>query len=828
MVEITIDGRVCPVEEGRTIMDAAYANDVYIPAVCHHPSLPPFENLSLSGRVYRGHAAIENEPAGADVVTALEGCGLCVVGVNGGDPVRACCTTVTAGMVVTTEGEDLRQLRCERLSDILARHPHACITCAQREGCSLEDCSSNTAREERCCSQFHNCELRKVSEYVGVAENTPRFRHPGLAVPGGEPLFNRDFNLCIDCVRCVRACNQVRGVEALGLVHSGGRLVVGSVAPTLAESECRFCGACVEVCPTGALSDKNGAGDRESRLVPCTNTCAAGADVPGYIRAVADGDYGRAAALIRQALPLPGVLGHICFHECETQCRRGRIDDPIAICAIKRFAVDRGDQFARASMPAPAENGRKVAIVGGGPAGLSASYFLRFKGYNVGVFDAAERAGGVPATAIPGHRLPADVMERDVDFIRQLGVEIETGRAFENGGEMSALLDEEFDALLVAVGLPDSRTLDVAGKDLRGVHWGLDFLQSSNGGSGAGAGQPVETGNNIVVVGGGNVAVDVAMTALRMTGGKGSVRLFCLEGRDEMPAHDYEIGKAEAEGIEINPAWGPAAISGRNGAVESVTFRRCTSVFDDNGGFAPQYDDTVTETAAATSVILAVGQAPSGAVPGAGDGVFFAGDAAGKGPFSVVDAVASGRKAAEDIDRYLGGDGHVTIEVDPGDPPPQWIGRVEGFASQARAAVPTEDPLKRRIDFREIEGAYAEDDARSEAARCLQCDLRLVIGAVQLPPERWLAFEREMVARAPAAAGVLVLADGEKKATLIKGTEDIRGALEEKLADGAAAEWFKWEEDGMYTKRESELIQSHLNRYGEMPGGGDDELDDLF
>jgi len=827
MVEITIDGCVCAVEEGRTIMDAAYAGGVYIPAICHHPSLPPFENIPLAERVYRGDTAIENEAAGAGVITALEGCGLCVVSVDGGEPVRACCTTVTAGMSVTTEREDLRQLRRERLSDILARHPHACITCAQREGCSLEDCSSNTAREDRCCPQFHNCELRKVSEYVGVPENTPRFQHPGLALPSGEPLFDRDFNLCIDCARCVRACNQVRGVEALGLVHNVGRLVVGSVAPTLAESECRFCGACVEVCPTGALSDKNGAGDRESWLVPCTNTCAAGADVPGYIRAVAEGECGRAAALIRQALPLPGVLGHICFHECETECRRGRIDEPIAICAIKRHAVDRGDDFARASMPAPADNGRKVAVVGGGPAGLSASYFLRFKGYRVGVFDAAERAGGVPATAIPRHRLPADVMERDVEFIRELGVEIETGRVFEDGGEMSALLEDGYDALLVAVGLPASRTLDVAGNDLRGVHWGLDFLRSSSS-SGAGTGESIDTGDNVVVVGGGNVAIDVAMTALRLTGGTGSVRLFCLEGRDEMPAHDYEIRKAEAEGIEINPAWGPVAISGHSGAVESVTFRRCTSVFDDGGGFAPQYDDAVTDTAAATSVILAVGQAPSEAVPGPADGVFFAGDAAGKGPFSVVDAVASGRKAAAEIDRFLGGDGDVSIEVDPGDPPAQWIGRITGFASRARAVVPTEDPLKRRIDFREIEGAYTEDDARSEAARCLQCDLRLAIGAVQLPPERWLAFERELASRAPAVEGVLILADGEKKATLIKGTEDIRGALEEKLTDGVAAEWFMWEEDGMYTKRESELIQAHLNRYGEMPGGGGDELDDLF
>ena len=226
---------------------------------------------------------------------------------------------------------------------------------------------------------------------------------------------------------------------------------------------------------------------------------------------------------------------------------------------------------------------------------------------------------------------------------------------------------------------------------------------------------------------------------------------------------------------------------------------------------------------------MAIGQAPSEAIPEAGDTVFLAGDATGEGPFSVVSAVASGRTAAVDIDRRLGGDGDVSIDfTGKVTAPPAWIGRVEGFATMRRAAIPTEDPQERRSDFREIEGSYSVANARFEASRCLQCDLRLGIGEVELPPERWLKFKPANLGQTPEAGGVILLCGDDRKPTLIKGTENIRVALEEKLSEGNDAVFFQWEEDGMYTKRESELIQQHLNQYGELPGGGDDELDDLF
>jgi NADPH-dependent glutamate synthase beta subunit-like oxidoreductase/NAD-dependent dihydropyrimidine dehydrogenase PreA subunit len=661
----------------------------------------------------------------------------------------------------------------------------------------------------------------------------------------------------------VRVCNQVRGVESLGIIHDDGRWVVGSIAPTLIESACKFCGACVEVCPTGCLTDKDERpGDREGWLVPCMHTCPAGVDVPGYIRRIAGGDFAGAAALVWETLPLANVLGHVCFHDCEYECRRGRIDDPIAICALKRFALEAGDGDLLKEAVRPPESGKKIAVVGAGPAGLAAATFLRFMGHRVTVFEAAKSSGGMPALSIPGYRLPGAVLERDLAVIRDLGVEIKTGCRLPTSEAMVDLLNKGFDALLVAVGLPNSMKIAVEGSDLQNVHWGLEFLR------GVKAGEGFELGRKIVVVGGGNVAIDVAMTALRVANGprkdsrpstrsgdgtgqqvdpchpelRPSVRLFCLESREEMPAHAHEVATAEAEGIEVNPGWGPAAIlsgSGEkglrarhdaHGKVSGVAFRRCVAVFDEQRNFAPSFDERQTMTVEADAVILAVGQAPPEGLPSEQDGVFLAGDIAGgaAGGASVVHAVASGRAAAERIDQTLGGDGRVSIQLtDPAFSNPR-IGREEGFVPRPRVPIPCATPAARRADFRQIEAVYAPDQATAEAERCLQCDLRLMIAEPARPPERWLALSRSNVEQVPAVEGVIILADTDKKPTLIKGSEDIQAALSEKLASSGEARLFLWEEDRMFTKRESELIQQHLKQYGELPGGGDDELDDLF
>jgi len=806
MIHFTLNGTSCTAEEGTTILDAAAGCGVYIPGLCNHPDLPPFHGLPPAPQVFHGDVRYENQPLDPAAWARLEGCGLCVVAVEGeAEPVRACRARVAEGMVVRTESETLHGLRRTRLMEILARHPHACITCAQREGCSLLDCSAGVPVEERCCDQFHDCELRRVAEHVGVKEETPRFRPEGPAALKDDPLFDRDFTLCIHCARCVRACNDVRGVGALGLVHHGGRLLVGSIAPTLKASECRFCGACVAVCPTGCLTDRDAQpGRRERRLVPCIDTCPAGGDVPEYIRRIAAGDFNGAAAVIRETLPLPNVLGYICNHLCEQECRRSRLDDPVAIRALKRFALENaGGAFLENAVTAP-PSGQKVAVVGAGPAGLAAAHFLRFKGHALTVFEATESPGGMPALSIPEFRLPGEVLQKDVAAIENLGIEIRTGCRLDSGAAMANLLNRGFDAVLIAVGLPASRWIQLEGNDLEGVHPGLEFL------SGVKSGKTFDLGKRVVVVGGGNVAVDAAMTALRISGGV--VQMFCLERREEMPAGPHEVEKAEAEGVEIHPGWGPAAIEGDKGRVTGVVFRRCTAVFDAERNSAQMF-------AEADSVILALGQTQQDSIPAEKGGIFLAGDIAG-GTRSVVHAVASGRHAAERIDRHLGGDGVMQVRLAKAVVPDPCIGRDVGFATRPRVAPRCAAPEKRSTDFRLIEETYTKEEAMAEASRCLRCDLRLMLTRPAMPPEKWLGFTQANVEQVPDGEGVFILAGADRVPTLIKGTATLRADLQEKLASGTGAKYFLFEEDRMYTRRETELIQKHRKPF--------DELDDLY
>ncbi len=832
-VTLTIDGQAVTARHTDTILEAARSAGIYIPTLCHHPDLPPAKGKKPAPAVYHGQTRIDNTRP-----EEMTGCGLCVVQVAGeAEPKPSCHTPVAQGMVVTTQGPELTKIRQAKLVPILARHPHACLACAQAAGCSRTQCSSNVAEEERCCPLFGHCELQEVVAWVGISGDTPRWQPRRQPVLDQEPLVVRDYTLCIGCTRCVRACEDLRGVGALGWVRDAeGKVQVGTLAPTLAESGCRFCTACVEVCPTGALVDKNpGAGDKAARLVPCRSACPAGIDVPEYLRLIAEGEPELALATVRESVPLPGVLGRVCTHPCEEACRRGQINEPVSICLLKRYAADHGGHAWKQALAAAPATGKRVAIVGAGPAGLTAAFFLAKKGHKVTVFEAEEKPGGMLRYGIPAYRLPAEVLEAEIADIAALGVEIKTGRKVTSLAELKS---QGYDAVFLAMGAQLPRRIPLEGAEQEKVLWGLDFLKAIR------RGEDPEVGPKVVVVGGGNLAVDAALCALRQ--GARRVELVCLEKRGDMPAHPWEVAAAEAEGVKVHNSWGPTKVA-EDG---TVSFRRCLRVFDQKGAFNPSYDDRQTMQLAADQVILAIGQAAeislaqgSGVAEARGliavdektletgePGVYAGGDAVAL-PGTVIQAVAAGRRAAGFIDKYLGGDGDLALSLLEHRPPNPRLGRVEGFAGLKRLQPAERAPAERKADYSEVCLGFSPGQARAEAERCLRCQLRLQIAAPPSPPKPVLPLGPDSLAQVPEAEGVLILLDQDHHVLAIQGTANLRQAVAERMEGGSSAAFFEFEEDPLYSKAESERIQAYLQEHGSLPpgdGAGDDDLDDLF
>jgi formate dehydrogenase beta subunit len=304
-IKLTIDGTEFEAENNETILQVADRTGIYIPRLCYRPGLPPSHELKPSENgIYRSGKLITS-----DAQEPFTGCRLCIVEIEGiAGEQTSCDTTVTDGMVVRTNTPALKAKRQENLISILKNHPHVCLTCAQKEGCSRTQCSANVPDNEKCCIQLGNCEVEKVADYIGISPETPKYIPEGLAKDETEPLFVRDYNYCIGCLRCVRACAELSGAEVLGFVYRDGKVLVGpKKASGFSEADCQFCGLCVEVCPTGAMLDKNPqAGEREAWLLPCKNECPAGIDVPRYIRYIAQGNPAEAAAVVREKVPFPG------------------------------------------------------------------------------------------------------------------------------------------------------------------------------------------------------------------------------------------------------------------------------------------------------------------------------------------------------------------------------------------------------------------------------------------------------------------------------------------------------------------------------------------
>ncbi len=832
-MRLTIDDVPVEVPENTTILDAARSAEIYIPTLCSHPDLPPGKGMKGGDFVYWGSEKMEGEPH------EYEGCRLCLVEIQGEDELKQSCVgVVSEGMIIHTSTKSVRDKRQENLMEIMKDHPHACLLCAQVEGCSREPCSLNVPVNERCCPELGKCEIQKVADYVGIREDTPRYVPKDRPVVEDEPLFKRDYNICIACNRCVRACNDLRGVGALGSTYHDGKFVTGPVGSTLKESNCKFCGACVEVCPTGTLTDKKIISDRERDLVPCIGECPVATDVPRINYLVSQGRHAEAAAVVRESTPIVYSLGNICFHPCETECTRNEVNEPVSICTLKRFATEQDNNAWKSLILTPTPTGKKVAIIGSGPSGLSAGYYLQRKGHSVTIFESLPEFGGMMRYAFPEYRLPMETLQKDIDTIAEFGVEFKANTAIGKDITFQGLKDQGFDAIFIGVGGQLSKRIPLEGSDLPGVLWGLDFLKDVR------MGKDVKIEGRAVVIGGGNVAMDVALTALRL--GASEIQLACLESREEMPAFGHEIEQAIDEGVKINVSWGPKRIIETDGKITGIELKRCTSVFDEDGRFNPKYDESETTMIETDNVLLAIGQSTDlsflegSGVDTVGPGIkvqegslqtnvpgVYAGGEVVSGPASVIDAIALGQKAAMAMDRYLGGDGNIQeVLLEKEDPDP-YLGKEEGFADKPMVKMPVPSMEERAHGFGQIELGYDESSAMEEAKRCLRCDLRLTLGCNPLPPEKWLELTEENIAAVPDSEGVFQLLDESKMIIYISGVMNMQEALNEQLQTRANAKFFLWEEDKMYTKRESELIQQFLQAHGKLPEGND-ELDDLF
>ena len=480
------------------------------------------------------------------------------------------------------------------------------------------------------------------------------------------------------------------------------------------KDKCTYCGICIETCILDNL---------RLNLAPCRQGCPLGVNVQGYVQEVLRGHDDRAREILRETLIFPEILGRICTAPCEAQCHRKTTGEAaVAARAIKRYLTD-GQTAADIPVPAiGAATGKRVAVVGSGPAGLQAAHDTRLAGHAVVVYEAENKPGGLLRWSIPEFRLPVEVLERELTLLEKMGVQLSCGVAV--GADISlAQLRREFDAVVLAAGCRSRVRLGVEGEDLAGVHSGLDLLKAARNGT------PVQLAGQVVVIGGGNVAVDAAQVALRLGAAKATV--ISLEGENELPAFPEEVANARAEGVAFEHSWGPVRFVDEGGRVAGVELQSCLAVYDATGTFKPEFDACALKAVDADAVIVAVGQRrEKGLFEGladidaltlrAGDtNLFVAGDCH-TGPSSVVDAMAEGRQAAVSVNRLLAGEHLSYGRSYPGPVETEFEIDTARGSGDPRATPPRRKPAGKG-DFGELEGRLDDSAAKCEAGRCHSC-----------------------------------------------------------------------------------------------------------
>ena len=602
---------------------------------------------------------------------------------------------------------------------------------------------------------------------------------------------NKIFAIC-NCN--VNVCYALRTSQLFNTPNMSRSAYIAHVE----TDKCVACGRCVEFCPAGAVKlgqklckkngskveyprtplpsekkwgpemwqedyrDKNRINSHESGTSPCKTACPAHIAVQGYLKLAAQGKYTQALELIKKNNPLPAVCGHICNRRCEQACTRGTIDEAVAIDEVKKFIamqdLNQETRFIPKKVIPSLDDtffNEKIAIIGGGPAGLSCAFYLAEKGYRPTIFEKNKRLGGMLMYGIPSFVLEKNILDAEIDIIKEMGVEVQLGVEVGKDVTIKELRTQGYKAFYIAIGCQGGRKVNVPGEDSNGVLTGVEFLNQVTDN------ENFELVGNTVVIGGGNVAIDVSRTALRCSANakgsnesNGKISQFSLETRDIMPATSEEILTAESEGIYIEGGWGPKEILSENGKVIGIVLKKCTSVFDETGRFNPQYDENETKTIDCSNILLAVGQTVEwkglldgedielkrGNYPVADSityqtskaDIFVGGDVF-TGPKFAIDAIAQGKEAAISIHRFVQPHSSLTIgrnpnyykELDKNDI------KVEKYDNTGRQKPGYNEAIK-KLSFRNTTLPFTEEQVKKETARCLGC------GATIVDPNRCL------------------------------------------------------------------------------------------
>lgn len=573
----------------------------------------------------------------------------------------------------------------------------------------------------------------------------------------------------------VKICNALRTSQLFNTPNMSASAYRAHVD----KEKCVACGRCVEYCPAGALKlgqklckadgtevkypkqelptkplkwkkdkwdenyrDKNRINCHDTGTAPCKTACPAHISVQGYIKKAAQGKYRDALAIIKKENPFPAVCGRICNRRCEDACTRGTIDSAVSIDAIKKFIAEQDLNAENRYVPeivVASNRGRwkeKIAIIGGGPAGLSCAFYLAQMGYYPTVFEKNERAGGMLTYGIPSYKLEKDVIDAEIEIMREMGVEIKTGVEVGKDVTIAQLREQGYKGFYIAIGCQGGKLPGIAGDKLPGTTTAVEFLKTANTGK-------KKLSGEVVVVGGGNVAIDAARVSKRS--GASNVTMLCLEARNEMPASKEEIAEAEEDGVIIECGWGPKEVIEKNGKAAAIVFKKCTSVYNDEHKFAPVYDDEQTVTLPADKIIFAIGQTiewgnlidGTKIELGRGNGpladkltyqtaeedIFVGGDVF-TGPKFAIDAIAQGHEAAESLHRYvqhghmiIGRNRREYIELDKSD-----IKVTYDNSSRQEAGI---DESK-ASPFTDAHKTLTEEQVKTETSRCLGCGATIV------------------------------------------------------------------------------------------------------